>query len=168
MSQKLNKIVTIDLYKWGYFFILYFIDTHLRLCAAKRISKKILDEVVNAFLSSCPCAGYKIPNEIIVDNGEEFTGEKIKEMCSFLNIKINTTASHSPCSNSLCEINHSVVDNMLDKLQFENSNMPFDDLLAWTCTAKNAMAMFNGYSPYQIVFESNLTLPGSELHPPQH
>jgi ribonuclease HI len=111
-------------------------------------------------------AGYGVPEEIMVDNGGEFTGEEIMEMASLLNIKINTTASHSPFSNGLCEKNHSVVDNMLEKLQYENPKMPFDELLAWACTAKNAMAMFNGYSPYQIVFGRNPTMPGFDLHPP--
>jgi len=166
MAKRFNQVVTMDLKKWKGWWIIYFIDAHSRLCVARRIYRKFPYEVVQAFMAGWVRAGYGIPEEIMFDNGGEFTGEEIIEMSSVLNIKINTTASHSPFSNGLCEKNHSIVDNMLEKLEYENPKMPFDDLLAWACTAKNAMAMFNGYSPYQIVFGRNPTLPGFDLHPP--
>ena len=166
MAKRFNQVVTMDLKKCKRWWIIYFIDTHSRLCVARRIYRKFPYEVVQAFMVGWVGAGYGVPEEIMFDNGGEFIGEEIAEMSSVLNIKINTTASHSPFSNGLCEKNHSVVDNMLEKLEYENPKMPFDDLLAWACTAKNAMAMFNGYSPYQIVFGRNPTLPGFDLHPP--
>jgi transposase InsO family protein/ribonuclease HI len=166
MAKRFNQVVTMDLKKWKKWWIVYFIDSHSRLCVARRIHRKFPYEVVQAFMAGWVGAGYGIPEEIMFDNGGEFTGEEIVEMSSVLNIKINTIASHSPFSNGLCERNHSVVDNMLEKLEFENPKMCFDDLLAWACTARNAMAMFNGYSPYQIVFGRNPTLPGFDLHPP--
>jgi len=166
MAKRFNQVLTMDLKKWGNFWIIYFIDSFSRLSIARRIYRKFQYEVVQAFMTGWLGAGYGVPEEIMVDNGGEFTGEELMEMASVLNIKINTTASHSPFSNGLCEKNHSVVDNMLEKLQYENPNMRFDDLLAWACTAKNAMAMFNGYSPYQIVFGRNPTMPGFDLHPP--
>ena len=166
MARRFNQVLTMDLKKWSNFWIIYFIDSHSRLVVGKRILRKFPYEVVQAFMVGWLGAGYGIPEEIMFDNGGEFTGEEVTEMASVLNIKINTTASHSPFSNGLCEKNHSIVDNMLEKITYENPKMPFDDRLAWACTAKNAMAMFNGYSPYQIVFGRNPTLPGIDLHPP--
>ena len=166
LATRFNQVVTLDLKKWGSFWIIYMIDYHSRLVVARRISRKFPSEVVQAFMLGWLGSGYGIPEGILVDNGGEFTAEEIQEMTSVLNIKVNTTASNSPFSNGLCEKNHAIVDNMLEKLEYDNPKIPFNDLLSWACTMKNAMGMFAGYSPYQIVFGKNPVLPGFEVHPP--
>ncbi len=50
-----------------------------------------------------------------------------------LNIKVNTTALNSPFLSGLCEKNHVIVDNMIEKLEFENSKIPFNDLYNEKC-----------------------------------
>ena len=84
--------------------------------------------MVQAFMSGWLGSGYGLHEEILVDNGGEFIAEEIQEMTSVLNIKVNTTASNSPFSNGLCEKNHAIVDNMMEKLEFDNPKIPFNDL----------------------------------------
>ncbi|CAH1238877.1 Hypp5656 [Branchiostoma lanceolatum] len=165
-STRFNQVVAMDLKKWGSQYLLYFVDEFSRLTVAKRIARKYPKDVVEAFMELWMACGYGIPEQIMVDNGVEFTAAEIMEFSSKLNIKVNTTAGHSPFSNGVCERNHAVMDVMLEKLAYENPNTPIDQLIAWACTAKNAMAMFAGYSPYQIVFGRNPVLPGFETHPP--
>ena len=167
MAKRFNQIVAMDLKKWGNNWICYFVDLFSRLTIAKRISRKYPYEVVQAFMSAWLATGYGTPEEILIDNGGEFTADEIKEMTSVLNVKVNTTAANSPFSNGVCERNHAVMDTMLLKLQAENPKTPLDDLISWACTVKNSMSMFAGFSPYQIVFGKNPTLPGlNEYHPP--
>ena len=166
MATRFNQCVTMDLKKWKNCYIVYFIDFMSRLCIARKIMRKLPGEVVQAFMSGWLASGYGIPEEILVDNGGEFTAEEIKEFTSILNIKVNTTASHSPFSNGLCERNHAVMDSMLEKLEYEHPNTPLDDLISWACAVKNSMSIHAGYSPFQIVFGVNPTLPGFDCHPP--
>lgn len=167
MASRFNQIVTLDLKKWGNEWICYIIDLFSRLTIGRRIQRKFPCEVVQAVMSGWLAVGYGSPEEILIDNGGEFTAEEIKEVTSVLNIKVNTTAANSPFSNGVCERNHAVVDSMLLKLQAEHPEMSLDDLLSWACTAKNSLCMFAGFSPYQIVFGKNPTLPGlGETHPP--
>ncbi|KAI8519243.1 hypothetical protein Bbelb_025000 [Branchiostoma belcheri] len=165
-STKFNQVVAMDLKNWGSQYLLYFVDEFSRLTVAKRISRKHPKEVVDAFMELWLACGYGIPEQIMVDNGGAFTAEEIMEFTSRMNIKVNSTAGHSPFSNGVCERNHAVMDVMLEKLVYENTKTPIDQLIEWACTAKNAMGMFAGYSPYQIVFGRNPVLPGFETHPP--
>ncbi|XP_035684716.1 uncharacterized protein LOC118421507 [Branchiostoma floridae] len=165
-STRFNQVVAMDLKKWGGQYLLYFVDEYSRLTVAKRIGRKHPKEVVEAFMELWMACGYGVPEQIMVDNGGEFTAEEILEFSSRLNIQVNTTAGHSPFSNGVCERNHAVMDVMLEKLVYENPKIPVDQLIAWACTAKNAMGMFAGYSPYQLVFGRNPTLPGFDTHPP--
>ena len=162
IAQKFNQVVTMDLKKWKSWWIIYFIDAFSRLCVARRIRNKQPSSVVQAFMEAWVGSGYGKPDSFHMDNGGEFTGEEVMEMASKLGVKVNTTAANSPFSNGLCERNHAVVDCMLEKLQHEHPSVPFETLLSWACTVKNYMSMHAGYSPYQIVFGRNPSLPGFE------
>ena len=167
LATRFNQVLTMDLKKWDNFWIVYFIDSYSRLVVARKIQRKFPYEVVQAFMNGWLSAGYGIPEEIFHDLGGEFTAEEMQEMTSVLNIKVNTTAAHSPFSNGLCERNHAVMDAMITKLQADNPKMAIEDLISWACAVKNSMCMFAGFSPYQIVFGRNPVLPGfGDVHPP--
>ncbi|KAI8503685.1 hypothetical protein Bbelb_186560 [Branchiostoma belcheri] len=63
---------------------------------AKRIGRKHPKEVVQAFMELWLACGYGVPEQIMVDNGGEFTAEEIMEFTSRMDIKVNSTAGHSP------------------------------------------------------------------------
>ena len=78
-------------------------------------------------------------------------------------MEVLKTGSESPFQNSLCERNHCVVDGMLNKLLADDPNMNLDTALASAVTAKNTLAMNNGFSSIQLVTGKNPKLP-SILH----
>jgi transposase InsO family protein len=48
---------------------------------------------------------FGIPNNIITDNGTQFTAKEFKDFCAYLGIKINYTSVSHPQSN--CQVEHS-------------------------------------------------------------
>lgn len=168
MATRFNQVVTMDLKKRKNYWIVYFIDLFSRLCVARRIYNKKPATIVDSFMQSWIGTGYGTPDEFLMDNGGEFIGEDMMEMCSLLNVKVNTTAASCPFSNGVCERNHAVVDCMLNKLEYDHPEKSIDVLLSWACASKNAMSMYAGFSPYQIVFGRNPSVPGfnGDTHPP--
>ena len=84
-------------------------------------------------------------------------------MCQNINIVDCRTAAGNPLSNDLCERNHSVVDQMVNKMMDENPGTDVKTCLVWACHAKNCLEMHGGYRPYQLVFGRNPNSP-SVLH----
>lgn len=167
-SRYFNDLVTVDLKKWANGWICYFIDDFSRLVVARWIPSKQPKEVVKAYMLSWLASGYGRSNTLMWDIGGEFNNEQVMEMSSKLGIRIITTASYSPFSNGTCERNHAVVDSILQKLVHDHKDTDLNELLAWSCCAKNSLCMFGGFSPYQIVYGKSPSLPGDGdmFHPP--
>ncbi len=161
-SQTFNQVLTIDLKKYDDNYIIYFIDDFSRLVLAKFIPNKKPETVINAFMTTWLAAGYGKPDSFYWDNGGEFNNEQMYEVASKLGVKVMTTAASCPFSNGTCERNHAVVDNIVDKLREDNPNQNLNEIIAWACMIKNSMCMFNGFSPYQIVYGRNPSLPGDD------
>ena len=80
-------------------------------------------------------------------------------MAENLNITVFHTAAESPFSNGLCERNHAVIDDMVRRILDDHPSYPLSVALSWAVHAKNSLQMVEGYSPYQLVFGRNPTLP---------
>ena len=83
---------------------------------------------------------------ILNDNGGEFSGEEIKEVKDILNVVDLKTGSESPWMNGLCEKNHILVDNMLERMVKDYQSTPEHVLLVWVDMEKNSMQMVYGCS----------------------
>ena len=59
----------------------------------------------------------QVLTSILPDNGGEFSSDKMREVCSILNVQINTSAAYSLFQNGLCERIHAVTGTMLLKLR---------------------------------------------------
>jgi len=70
-----------------------------------------------------------------------------------------TTGSESPWQNGLCEKNHAIIDNILERLDEDYPHLDLDSKLAWAGMAKNSLQMTYGFSPNQLVFGTNPRLP---------
>ena len=163
LADEFNEVLTIDLKKdddggW----ICYFIDAFSRMSQGYPIPRKTPECVIEAFMLGWIAPGYGRPKCFFIDLGGEFNNEELYSMTSIMGIKVITTASGCPYSNGICERNHQTVDHIVQKLKVDHKDMPKRVLLAWACCIKNSMAMFNGYSSYQIVFGRNPPLPGDE------
>jgi hypothetical protein len=158
MASAFNQKVAIDLKLWKGKHILYMIDMWSRLTVATVIKRKFPTEVIDAIMEKW-VAYFGVPGAILNDNGGEFTAMEVREAKNVLNIDDDTTGAHSPWQNGLCEKNHALADNILDRIDEDNPNMNLTTKLAWVCMAKNSLQMVFGYSPNQLVYGVNPKLP---------
>ena len=98
------------------------------------------------------------PNSIYIDNGGEFVSKDVIDFCENFNIEIKATPAESPCSNEICERHNAIITKMLLKVK-NDCQCNWETALAWAFSAKNCLINVNGFSPYQIVFGKNITLP---------
>ena len=91
--------------------------------------------------------------------GGEFLNEEMKALCNALNIKYNVMANKTPNANGICERNHFITDNMLDKMLTADPTMEPEIALAWALAASNSLDTVRGRSPSQIVFGVNPSIP---------
>ena len=101
---------------------------------------------------------YGVMSAILNDNGGEFTGAEMIELKNTLNVIDLTTDAESPWQNGLCEKNHALVDNILNRIHKDYPRMDMNTKIAWACMAKNSLQMVYGYSPNQLVFGRNPNL----------
>lgn len=160
LAKEFNEVVALDLKEWksGIYF-LHIIDVATCFSVAGVIRHKtpkvIIEKVMKLWIGS----GMGAPKKFLSDNGGEFANEEFRDMAENLNIEIWNTAGYSPWQNGLCERNHAVVDNCVEKILEDYPNMDIELALVWAVNAKNSLQMVYGYSPYQLVFGRNPNLP---------
>ena len=158
MATKFNEVVAIDLKTWKGGHILHMVDMWSRFSASTFIRKKCPQDVIDGIMKRWVSI-FGVMQSVLSDNGGEFSNEEIREVASILSIRLFTTAADSPHQNGLCERVHGVIDNILLKLMDQHRNTSIEVLLGWANMAKNSMHMHHGYSPYQLVFGQNPSLP---------
>ena len=92
------------------------------------------------------------------DNGGEFESSEFKDMCENFNIKVVTTPAEAPWSNGICEWHNHILTETPLKIK-EDVNCNWETALAWAINAKISLININGFSPYQLVFGGNVSLP---------
>ena len=60
------------------------------------------------------------------DGGGEFNNEQLTRIAEYLDVKQTSTAAYSPNQNGTNERNHSIVDRMIEKMQFEDKDIKGD------------------------------------------
>lgn len=161
MAKEFNEVVALDLkeYRKGDIYFLHMIDMATRFsksCVTKsKEPKEIVEKVVETWLGT----GLGAPKKFLCDNGGEFANNMFLDMCENTNIQVMHTAAYSPFSNGLCERNHAVIDEMVEKMVAEQPDLSLRVALAWAVNAKNCLQMVGGFSPYQLVYGRNPNLP---------
>ena len=153
-----NETVSLDLHElqpnvW----YLHVIDEFTRYSNAGIVRSK--NVAVRCFLRHW-ISLFGAPHRVFSDNGGEFIGEEMYELCHSFGIKVITTPGYSPWSNGLCERHNQTLTNMLLKIKNDvkcDSEIAF----AWAICAKNALINNNGYSPAQLVFRCNGNFPNT-------
>lgn len=158
MASSFNEKVAIDLSFYKGKIILHMVDMWSRLTISAEIKRKTPSEVIEAIMGKW-VAYFGVMGAILNDNGGEFTSDEIREVKAMLNIVDLTTGAESPWQNGLCEKNHALVDNILERLDEDYPDLSFSSKLAWAGMAKNSLQMVYGYSPNQLVFGKNPNLP---------
>ena len=165
MSTDFNQTVTMDLKIWKGNIILYLIDSFTRYTVATVIRKKEPDMVVDAIMDKWIQYFGKMDG-ILTDNGGEFSSHLMREVLSILDVMDHTTGAESPWSNGLCERNHALVDNILQSVMRDYSELSIEQALTWAVVAKNSLSNHFGFSPFQLVFGKNPKLPNVVNDPP--
>ena len=159
MATKFLECVAMDLKFYYDKIILHLIDHATRLSISARIPSKKPPAVLNALFKNF-IAIFGAADKYLTDNGGEFVNPEFNEMCEKFNIDIRTTPAESPWSNGMVERHNAVIAGMLDKV-LEDTSCNFDIALAWCINAKNSMINVHGFTPYQLAFGKNPTLPSS-------
>ena len=159
MASKFNEKVAMDLKQWNERWILHLIDMFTRLTVSVFVNRKKPSAIIDKIMLHWVGAGFGVMGGILSDNGGEFNADEMREVCSVLNVYVNTTGAESPFQNGLCERVHSVTDMMLKKLKSDHPNISLEVLLCWACNARNSLQMWQGFSSYQLVFGQNPNLP---------
>ena len=159
MASKFNEKVCMDLKKWKGRWILHLIDMWSRFSVSVFIDRKHPSQVIDKIMQNWVGAGFGIMGAMLTDNGGEFCSDEMREVCSILNVQKITTAAESPFQNGICERNHAIVDNMLEKMKEQCPKTPEEILLCWANMAKNSLQMCYEFCSYQLVFGQNPNLP---------
>lgn len=122
----------------------------------------IAEELVNNFICK-----FGIPNQILTDQGKDFTSTVLKEIARLFHIKQIQTSAYHPQSNGVLERSHAT---LADYLKHYISSKQTD----WDKWVPIAMFSYNTsvhtstkYTPYKLVFGNKPELPSSITKPPE-
>ena len=157
MATRFGECVAIDLKTYGKVHFMHLVDHATRLSAGAIIRNKkpttVIKELFRVWISI-----YGTPEKLLTDNGGEFNNSEMRDLCERLNIRVKTTAAESAWSNGLVERHHAVIADMIAKIMAD-INCTLEFALMWSLCAKNSLMNVNGFSPYQLVFSRNPSLP---------
>ena len=160
-ASRFNQVVTMDLKHYQckqYNFIVYFVDLFSRLTVGafinnklpSTVGEKVLDKWISVF------GRMKVLHS---DRGGEFCCSELTDVAEYIGVLSSFTAASSPHQNGVNERNHAICDRMMDKMLLADPQLPVEVALTWALTAKNTLQNVSGFSPFQIVFGENPSLP---------
>ena len=155
-ADHFNDTVALDLKFFEGHIILHVID-HLTRYSAATICKNKESETILRGVIKCWISIFGPPKKFMVDNGGEFANSKFIELAESMNIRIITTAAYSPWSNGLVERHNATLAETLHKVQADCPDI--ETALCWALQAKNSLDNVHGFSPAQLVFGQNPTVP---------
>ena len=161
VAREFNEVVTLDLKLWRNHIILHMIDMFTRYGISVIISDKKPETVARAILTHWISYFGRPTKGILNDNGGEFVGKALRDLKDRLDLRDITTGAESPFQNGMCERNHSVIDTMLLRLVIDFPKGDLQELLMWAGMARNSLQNVHGFSPNQLVFGRNPSLPNN-------
>ena len=161
LADKFNQVVCLDLkeinIKKTHYWILHLIDASTRYSAARLITTKKKEVIVNKLFEMW-IQYFGSPHKLMSDNGSEFNNGLFFEMSEMLGIEIVMPPADSPFSNGIVERHNAILYETMVKT-IDDANCEESVGLAWACSAKNSLQNHNGFSPNQLVLGNNTNLP---------
>ena len=157
IATEFNQVVAMDLKQFGKVYLLHMIDVATKLSAGAIIRNKNPNTIVKEIFKNW-IQIYGTPQKFLSDNGGEFINEQMMELCERTNITIKTTAAESPFSNGIVERHNQILGNMIIKTM-EESNCSLEIAVGWCISAHNSLRNVHGFTPFQLVFGRNPTIP---------
>ena len=90
-AENFKEKVAMDLKNWGNRWILHLINMWSRLTVSVFMDRKRPSDVIDNIMLHWE----QVLTSILPDNGGEFSSDKMREVCSILNVQINTSAAYS-------------------------------------------------------------------------
>lgn len=156
-SRTFNEIIAIDVGELQERKFLVIVDLATRYCQAYWIKDKKPETIIRT-LSDGWFALFGAPSKILSDNGGEFQNEKVRKLTERWNIKMLATAAESPWSNGLCEKTVGILKETWRKM-VEEEGVDGSIAMRWAVCARNCLMSNGGFSPNQLVFGKNPSLP---------
>ena len=158
LSKEFN-VISMDLKHINGITFPHIIDHATRFSTASVFKSKRQEEIVDIFIKHWITI-FGAPGMLISDNASEFNNSLFANMAEMFNINIKPTAAESPWSNGMPERHNAILAKTVEKLILEhNNNYPIDFIIAWAVNAKSSLHNCHGYSPNQLVFGHNPSLP---------
>ena len=157
LATTFNETVALDLKDIRGHKILHLVDLATKYSVAVKIPNKESSTIITAVFKHW-IAYFGAPGNFLTDNGREFDNQEFRDMCQNLNVVVMTTAAQSPWSNGVVERHNGILGEMVTKTMCD-SKYPFETVLGWAVSAKNALGSVHGYSSNQLVFGRNPNLP---------
>ena len=164
LAKRFNDVVAIDLKSYDKCYFLVMVDLFSRFCSAVVIPNKMSSTVIKAMFRGW-ISTFGAPSKILSDNGREFNAEEFQTFAESFNIKLLNTAAESPWSNGVCEKLNGVLGKSVSKI-IEDSHCDLETALSWSVSARNALSNFSGFSPNQLVFGYNPSMPNNAQNSP--
>ena len=147
-------------------YILTFQDLLTKFSKAIPLENQEANTVAKEFVTRIIC-DYGIPQRVLTDQGTNFLSQVFKNVCKLLKIeKIQTTAYH-PQSNGALERSHRTLAEYLRNF-IEEDQTDWDEWLPYAMFTYNTTPHTStSYTPYELVFGRQATLPTSLNQAPQ-
>ena len=156
-GKTFNEVLALDVGELEERKFLVMVDMATRYCQAFWIRDKKPETIIKSLFDGW-FAIFGAPSKILSDNGGEFQNEKVRKMAERWNIKVLTTAAESPWSNGLCEKTVGILKDSMRKMR-DNEEVDLSIALKWVVSARNCLVNNGGFSPNQLVFGKNPSLP---------
>ena len=156
-GKTFNEVLALDVGEIEERKFLVMVDMATRYCQAHWIRDKKPETIIRTLVDGW-YAIFGAPLKILSDNGGEFQNEKVRRMSERWNVKLLATAAESPWSNGLCEKTVGILKESLRKMR-DDEEVDLAIALRWVVSARNCLVNNGGFSPNQLVFGKNPSLP---------
>ena len=157
LASTFNETVAMDLKVFTSGHMLHMIDHATRYSQSCFITNKRKETIVKAMMKHW-LSLFGSPKYFLTDNGGEFVNDEFNELAEKFNISVRTTAAESPWSNGLIEKHNGIIGDMIHKTLYE-TGCDLEMAIHWCTSAHNSLTNVYGFSPNQLVFGHNPSLP---------
>ena len=172
LGRRFNETVSMDLkllhFSKGKSWVIHMICSCTRFSIMVPVKSKAAEEILEKIFTHW-IAIFGRPERFLTDNGGEFVNEEFLEMSSRLDINVKVTPAESPSCNGITERHNGILGNMVVKTK-NDTGCNVATACSWASNAKNCLANHFGFSPHQLVFGYNPSVPSvlTDNHLPAH
>lgn len=146
-------------------YILVFVDHLTRFAEAFALPDQKAETVAKVFAESIVLR-HGVPRQLLTDQGANFTGKLMRELCDVLRVKrLRTTAYHPECNGAVERLNQTLV-----KIMSHYVNEDQRDWDRWvpfaTFAYNTAVHEGTGESPYYLLYGRDPVIPGVVFEEP--